>query len=43
MRIRRFRLQRASGEEADWLAAMVARESHRRVERTAQGLRLALD
>jgi poly-gamma-glutamate synthesis protein (capsule biosynthesis protein) len=43
MRIRRLRLQRASREEADWLAALVARESHRRVERTVQGLRLALD
>jgi poly-gamma-glutamate synthesis protein (capsule biosynthesis protein) len=43
MRIRKFRLQRASCEEADWLAALLARESRARVERTPQGLRLPLD
>lgn len=44
MRIRRFRLERASEEEAAWLAATVDRESRgfgARVERIAEG-RLAL-
>jgi poly-gamma-glutamate synthesis protein (capsule biosynthesis protein) len=34
MRIRRFRLNRASGEDADWLAALLGRESAIPVERT---------
>jgi poly-gamma-glutamate capsule biosynthesis protein CapA/YwtB (metallophosphatase superfamily) len=44
MRIRRFRLERASVEEAGWLAEMLDRESRGfgvRVEKTADG-RLAL-
>jgi poly-gamma-glutamate synthesis protein (capsule biosynthesis protein) len=42
MRMRKFRLQRASSEEADWLAAVLARESAHPVECTGDGrLRLA--
>jgi poly-gamma-glutamate synthesis protein (capsule biosynthesis protein) len=42
IRMRRFRLQRASSEEADWLAALLARESAHPVECTGDGrLRLA--
>jgi poly-gamma-glutamate synthesis protein (capsule biosynthesis protein) len=40
MRVRRFRLQRASGEEASWLAATLDRESRKlgaRVEPGAEG------
>jgi poly-gamma-glutamate synthesis protein (capsule biosynthesis protein) len=33
LRVRRFRLERASEEEADWLAATLGRESHTPVER----------
>jgi poly-gamma-glutamate synthesis protein (capsule biosynthesis protein) len=35
MRMRKLRLQRASDEEAEWLAAMLARESAHPVQRTA--------
>jgi poly-gamma-glutamate synthesis protein (capsule biosynthesis protein) len=37
MRMRRFRLQRANDEEAEWLAALVRRESGLAVERLADG------
>mgnify|MGYP006205628953 CR=1 FL=1 len=37
MRIHRFRLQRASDEEAGWLAALLSRESRMPVTRTEDG------
>jgi poly-gamma-glutamate capsule biosynthesis protein CapA/YwtB (metallophosphatase superfamily) len=35
MRMRKFRLQRASDEDAEWLAAVLRRESALRVQLTA--------
>lgn len=40
MRMRRFRLERAGKDDAQWLAAVLRRESRRSVERTPEGLRL---
>jgi poly-gamma-glutamate synthesis protein (capsule biosynthesis protein) len=37
MRMRGFRLNRASGEDADWLAATLREVSRLPVERTADG------
>jgi poly-gamma-glutamate synthesis protein (capsule biosynthesis protein) len=41
MRVHRFRLERASEDDAAWLAMVLERESGLPVERTAEGLRLA--
>lgn len=40
MQVRRFRLERAGKDDAEWLAAVLRRESRRSVERTPEGLRL---
>jgi len=40
MRVRRFRLERAGEDDAQWLAAVLRRESRQSVERTPEGLRL---
>jgi poly-gamma-glutamate synthesis protein (capsule biosynthesis protein) len=40
VRMRRFRLERAGKDDAEWLAAVLRRESQQPVERTPEGLRL---
>jgi poly-gamma-glutamate synthesis protein (capsule biosynthesis protein) len=40
LQVRRFRLERATEDDAEWLAAVLRRESRRSVERTPEGLRL---
>jgi len=41
MRVRRFRLERAGEDDAQWLAMVLGRESGLPFERTSEGLRLA--